>query len=84
VFYSFSHTPLIRYPTNTMIMSYKSGLVPPSDSDDQKDDHDYGGGGAVARPAEKVIIRKRFRTNKRTEGKDVELCREGWLEDAEA
>jgi ZF-HD class homeobox domain-containing protein len=77
----FSHTPLIGYPTNTMIMSYKSGSVPPSESDDQKDDHDYGGGGVVARPAEKVIIRKRFRTKFTKEQKEKMLSfaeKAGW------
>ncbi|KAK9996841.1 hypothetical protein SO802_021527 [Lithocarpus litseifolius] len=71
----------IVYPANSLIVSYKSGSVP-TESDEKDDDDD--GCGVVARPAEKV--RKRFRTkvHKRTEGKDVVFCREGWVEDAEA
>lgn len=65
----------LGYPTNTVIMSYRSGSVA-SESDEKDDDY---GSGAVARPAEKV--RKRFRTKFTKEQKERMLSfaeKAGW------
>jgi ZF-HD class homeobox domain-containing protein len=68
-------SPLIGHPTKPMIMSYKSGSVVPSESDD------YGSGDVAIRPAEKAIIRKRFRTKFTKEQKEKMLSfaeKAGW------